>query len=120
MLRVLGNPRRFCDGVTRREAMTAGALSALGSGFSLPNLLAATARNHSFGHRDVGACVDHGLPPARDAVPAHDRQFGTRGDQQRRTVWCEFGNDVHGAKQCRFAHIGPAQFRFSGHGVFRG
>ena len=25
MLRMLGNPRRFCDGVTRREALTAGA-----------------------------------------------------------------------------------------------
>jgi hypothetical protein len=40
MLRMLGNPRRFCDGITRREALTAGALSVLGSGFSLPDLLA--------------------------------------------------------------------------------
>src|SRR5262245_8993502 len=40
MLRILGNPRRFCDGVTRREAMTVGALSALGAGLSLPRVLA--------------------------------------------------------------------------------
>ena len=40
MLQVLGNPRRFCDGVTRRQAMTAGALSALGGFFNLPTLLA--------------------------------------------------------------------------------
>jgi hypothetical protein len=40
MLRVLGQPRRFCDGITRRQAMTVGALSALGAGFSLPRLLA--------------------------------------------------------------------------------
>lgn len=40
MLQVLGHSRRFCDGVTRREAMTVGALSALGSQFSLPRLLA--------------------------------------------------------------------------------
>ena len=40
MLRMLGNPRRFCDGVTRREALTAGALSVLGGAFNLPSLLA--------------------------------------------------------------------------------
>lgn len=39
MLHVLGNPRRFCDGVTRRQAMTAGALSVLGGAFNLPTLL---------------------------------------------------------------------------------
>jgi hypothetical protein len=40
MLRMLGSPRRFCDGVTRRRALTAGALSALGGSFNLPALLA--------------------------------------------------------------------------------
>jgi hypothetical protein len=44
MLRVLGNPRRFCDGVTRREALTAGGLSVLGGFFNLPNLLALEER----------------------------------------------------------------------------
>src|SRR5438067_9875312 len=40
MLRMLGNPRRFCDGVTRREALSAGGLSVLGGAFNLPSLLA--------------------------------------------------------------------------------
>jgi len=40
MLRMLGKPRQFCDGVTRREALTAGALSVLGGAFNLPSLLA--------------------------------------------------------------------------------
>ena len=44
MLTLLGNPRRCCDGVTRRETLKAGALSLLGSGFTLPHLLAAEAR----------------------------------------------------------------------------
>src|SRR5207237_6757427 len=44
MLRMLGSPRRCCDGLTRRETLTAGALTLLGGGFTLPNLLAAEAR----------------------------------------------------------------------------
>lgn len=40
MLRMLGSHRRCCDGVTRRETLKAGALSALG-GFGLPQMLAA-------------------------------------------------------------------------------
>src|SRR5215471_18393234 len=44
MLRMLGSPRRTCDGVTRRETLAAGALTLLGGGFTLPNLLAAEAR----------------------------------------------------------------------------
>ncbi len=40
MLRVLGSPRRLCDGFTRRELLHAGALTALG-GFGLPQLLRA-------------------------------------------------------------------------------
>lgn len=49
MLTVLGSPRRCCDGLTRRETLKAGALSLLGSGFTLPSLLAAEER------RPVGA-----------------------------------------------------------------
>ena len=41
MITVLGRPRRLCDGLTRREALTAGALSLLGGSFNLPSLLAA-------------------------------------------------------------------------------
>ena len=40
MLTVLGSPRRCCDGLTRRETLKVGALSALG-GFGLPQYLAA-------------------------------------------------------------------------------
>ncbi|MFM7071128.1 MAG: DUF1501 domain-containing protein [Planctomycetota bacterium] len=40
MLRMLGSPRRCCDGVTRRETLAAGTLTALG-GFGLPELLRA-------------------------------------------------------------------------------
>jgi len=41
MLRVLGSPRRCCDGITRRETLVAGALTALG-GFGLGHWLAAS------------------------------------------------------------------------------
>jgi hypothetical protein len=44
MLTLLGSPRRCCDGLTRRETLTAGALSLLGGGFTLPGLLAAEER----------------------------------------------------------------------------
>jgi hypothetical protein len=44
MLTLLGSPRRCCDGLTRRETLTAGALTLLGGGFTLPNLFAAEAR----------------------------------------------------------------------------
>src|SRR5688572_15686634 len=40
MLTMLGSPRRCCDGITRRETLKIGALSALG-GFGLPQFLAA-------------------------------------------------------------------------------
>ena len=40
MLTMLGSPRRCCDGVTRRETLKVGALTALG-GFGLPHWLAA-------------------------------------------------------------------------------
>src|SRR3954451_10244740 len=43
MLTMLGSPRRCCDGLTRRETLKAGALSALGGFFNLPSLLAAEA-----------------------------------------------------------------------------
>lgn len=40
MLKMLGSPRRCCDGLTRRETLAAGALTALG-GFGFPQFLAA-------------------------------------------------------------------------------
>jgi hypothetical protein len=41
MITMLGSPRRCCDGLTRRETLTAGALTLLGGAFNLPSLLAA-------------------------------------------------------------------------------
>ena len=42
MLNVLGNRKQSCDGLTRRDAITAGGLSLLG--MSLPELVAAEKR----------------------------------------------------------------------------
>jgi Protein of unknown function (DUF1501) len=44
MITLLGSPRRCCDGVTRRQTLKAGALSLLGGGFTLENLLGAEER----------------------------------------------------------------------------
>ncbi len=70
MLRVLGNPRRFCDGVTRREALTVGALSVLGSGFTLPDLLAREERRPPGARRGKARSVIllylHGGAPTQD------------------------------------------------------
>ncbi len=55
MLRVLGNPKRLCDGVTRRDLLTAGAAL----GLTLPAFLRAQGRT----------------PPAKAGVP-HDKHFG--------------------------------------------
>jgi hypothetical protein len=44
MITMLGSPRRCCDGLTRRETLTAGALTLLGGAFNLPSLFAAEAR----------------------------------------------------------------------------
>src|SRR3954447_21452393 len=42
MIRMLGSPRRCCDGITRREALRAGALALGGGlGIGLPDLLRA-------------------------------------------------------------------------------
>src|SRR4051794_28814968 len=43
MLTMLGSPRLCCDGITRRESLKVGALSALGGLLDLPNLLRAEA-----------------------------------------------------------------------------
>src|SRR5687767_15778588 len=71
MLRVLGNPRRFCDGITRREALTVGASTVLGAGLTLPNLLAAEERRSASGQRtgvakNVIVIYLHGGAPTQD------------------------------------------------------
>src|SRR6266705_5762981 len=40
MITMIGSPRLSCDGLTRRETLTAGALYLLGGFFNLPSLLA--------------------------------------------------------------------------------
>jgi hypothetical protein len=40
MITLLGSPRLCCDGLTRRETLKVGALSLLGSAFTLPHLMA--------------------------------------------------------------------------------
>src|SRR5262249_17211871 len=40
MITLLGSPRLCCDGLTRRETLTAGALSLAGTSFNLPSLRA--------------------------------------------------------------------------------
>src|SRR5438045_2922852 len=43
MLAVLGRPQRFCDGITRRDALRAGTLGLMGGFFGLPALPEALA-----------------------------------------------------------------------------
>src|SRR5262245_39251197 len=43
MLTIRGTPRRFCDGITRRDALKAGSLGLLGGFFGLPALPEAQA-----------------------------------------------------------------------------
>ncbi len=70
MLHVLGTPRRFCDNVTRRQALTAGGLSVLGGFFTLPNLLAVEEQRAAGSRprraRHVMVLYLHGGAPTQD------------------------------------------------------
>src|SRR5262245_58116844 len=70
MLRMLGTPRRFCDRVPRREALTAGALSVFGGAFTLPRLLAAEERRPAGARpgkaKSVLVLYLHGGAPTQD------------------------------------------------------
>ena len=70
MLNLLGNPRRFCDGVTRRQAMTIGALASLGGGFNLSSLLASEERKSASAPagkaKNVLMVYLHGGAPTQD------------------------------------------------------
>src|ERR1051326_8919698 len=70
MLQILGQPPQFCDGVTRREAMTVGALSVLGGAFNLPSLLAIeqsrTAEARPGKAKSVILLYLHGGAPTQD------------------------------------------------------
>jgi hypothetical protein len=70
MLRVLGTPRTFCDGITRRDLLHAGGLGLLGSLFHLPSLSAAavphTAVPRTKRARSVIFLFLHGGAPTQD------------------------------------------------------
>src|SRR5436190_23478026 len=71
MLRVLGSPHRFCDGITRRDALTVGASTVLGAGLTLPNLFASEkarseASKPSAIAKNVIVIYLHGGAPTQD------------------------------------------------------
>jgi hypothetical protein len=66
MLTILGNPRRFCDGVTRRDALKAGTLGMLGSFFGLPSLVEARPAERPGRARSVILLFLHGGAPTQD------------------------------------------------------
>lgn len=69
MITLRGRPRRFCDGLTRRDALRAGSLAMLGSSFGLPALPEAAAAPDS-GRRARAKSVIflflHGGAPTQD------------------------------------------------------
>lgn len=69
MLTMLGGPRRFCDGLTRRETLQAGAIGVV-SGLTLPNILraeAATPADRPAGKaKSVVVLYLHGGAPTQD------------------------------------------------------
>src|SRR5688572_8192667 len=78
MLRMLGSPRRCCDGLTRRETLKAGALSLL-SGFALPDLLRAEAGRRPGKAKSVivlyllGGAATQDMVDLKPAAPAEIR-----------------------------------------------
>jgi hypothetical protein len=59
MLKVLGSPQRLCDGRTRREVLSAGAISLFG-GMTLPGLVQAEERARDERHRHREEAVRQG------------------------------------------------------------
>src|SRR5260221_4439452 len=68
MLTLLGNSRRFCNGLTRRDALKAGGLSMLGSAFGMPGLTeaAATEAGRNGKAKKVLFLFLHGGAPTQD------------------------------------------------------
>ena len=83
MLTVLGSPRRFCDGVTRRDALKAGSLSLLGSFFGLPALseIQAAQRSRLGNAKNVILLFLHGGAATQDMFDLKpDAPVGVRGE----------------------------------------
>jgi hypothetical protein len=99
MIQLLGNRKRGCDGVTRRDALTAGGLSLLG--MSLPDLLCAEASRPDLSQdgkaKSVILVYLFGGPPLHDTFdPKPDAPQEIRG---------EFGStstNVPGVHFCEF------------------
>src|SRR5690349_1254507 len=67
MIHLLGSPRRFCDGITRRDALAAGSLSLLAGYLGLPALPAAASDRVGTGRaRSVVFLFLHGGAPTQD------------------------------------------------------
>lgn len=68
MLTVLGSPRRFCDGLTRRDALKAGSFGLLGSLFGLPSVpeIHASSNAPHGRARNVIFLFLHGGAPTQD------------------------------------------------------
>lgn len=96
MLRVLGSPARFCDGITRRDALTVGASTLLGAGFTLPNLLASEERRSASGQRPGAAksVIGSGtVCGASDAQAAYVKDRPVRPADICATVYQQLGID---------------------------
>jgi uncharacterized protein (DUF1501 family) len=85
MLTVLGSPRRFCDGLTRRDTLKAGALSLLGGYFGLPGIPEAVAARPSQDRpgraKSVILLFLHGGAPTQDMYDLkQDAPLEVRGE----------------------------------------
>ena len=57
MLRILGNPKRLCDGLTRRDLLQVGGAGILG--LSLDRLAGSQVRQERFAARSTGPATRH-------------------------------------------------------------
>lgn len=82
MLTILGSPRRFCDGITRRDLLQAGGLSVLGSLLKLPDAQAAEDVSTRAGKaRSVISIFLHGGAATQDMVDLKpDAPIEVRGE----------------------------------------
>jgi hypothetical protein len=86
MLRLLGNPKRLCDGLTRRDFLHIGGLGAFGLGLAdaLRLQAAELSKGNSFGH--AKACIllfPYGSPPQHETFdPKPDAPAEIQGEMK--------------------------------------
>ena len=103
MLNVLGNRKRSCSGVTRRDAITAGGLSLLG--MSLPELVGAESRQPA-GFPGQGPAKNVILVYLFGGPPLHDT-FAPKPNAPRE-IRGEFGStptNVPGVHSVSYTHL---------------